>query len=177
MRYFVAIPIPEPGRSRLLGIKAQFRPAGWRDTMDPHITILAPGRPAQDPDEASKTFASSGLEVPSFHIFAHRLQRFTRHRRHTLVLAPDNPDALTNLFIAVLAKCKWQETSASTRRQYQPHITLVNQVSDAQLAVIENQLSALDPGVEFNCQTLTLYAKQTKWPSWQPLQSLSLLDR
>ena len=138
--------------------------------MDPHITLLAPDRPTLPTDNASASFKNLELDQPPFLIRAHRLHRFSRHHRHTLVLVPANPTPLTHLFNAVIAGCGWQETSASTRRVYQPHITLVNQVHDHQLALIESRLKNPNLTVGFECTELVLYAKQARWPAWHELE-------
>lgn len=145
--------------------------------MEPHITLLAPDHPLLEPGEARATFTTLELGIAPFRISAHRLHRFSRHHRHTVVLAPDNPVPLTHLFNTLITSCTWQETMASARRSYQPHITLVNQVPEDRLKNIERQLEAIKPTINFECRELVLYAKQTRWPAWQELARLSLGEK
>ena len=174
MRYFVAIPIPEPLRSQLAAVKASVRPPGWRDTMDPHLTVLAPSRPLLPLAEAGLAFSAIELRIPPFNITAHHAQRFSRHRRHTLVLVPNDATRLTDLFNTLIAQCTWQETAASIKRPYQPHITLAHQVPDHQLSQVEAALTSNTLTVDFECTQVVLYHKQASWPRWQELRSVTL---
>jgi 2'-5' RNA ligase len=174
MKYLVAIPIPEPWLSKLIQIKSDFRPDGWRDTMDPHITVLAPDQPLLDPERAAKAFGDTTFGIRPFDVQFRRIERFSRRQLHTLVLRPDPEAPLTQLFQAVVAKCTWQSTKASTKREHVSHITIANQLPNALTGQAEARIKALRLNVSFRCDKLTLYAKQAKWPQWQPLATRQL---
>jgi 2'-5' RNA ligase len=169
----VAILIPEPTRSRLMDIQNQLKPEAWRITMDPHITLLAPDRPKLPTEEVARSF--SNLSLPHrFSISTSGLLHVTRHQRHTLVLSVAPLDRLHELYGMVVSSCDWQDVAASNRRSYQPHITLFNQLNSEQLRQANARLGTQDLVFEFSCQTITLFAKQTSWPTWRPLATVNL---
>jgi 2'-5' RNA ligase len=174
MRYFVAIPIPQPHLSMLTDVKQRFLPPTWHDTIDPHITLLAPDLPLLSFEEAAKAFHTAALTSSGFTIQASRLDRFVRHGRHTLVLRPEPQDWILDLFNELLKVTSWQRTNASTKREYVSHITLANQLTEKSADLAEAELSNQNLSVQFSCNTLTLYAKQPSWTRWQELASKTL---
>src|SRR6266404_146226 len=102
MKYLVAIPIPEPYCSTLLDLKRLHRPQGWKDTIDPHITLLAPDQPLLPIDEAATAFAKILLSSPRISIRASRIGSFQRKHTRTLVLIAEPALQLRRLFRALV---------------------------------------------------------------------------
>lgn len=169
IKYLVAIPIPEPWVSQLAGLKAQFRPPGWRDTMEPHITLLAPDRPRLPSATAATNFASIGLGLRAFPVRFGAIGAFERRHATTFVLLPGSRAQLTDLFAAIFKLATWQDTTASTKRPYEPHITLANQVPVTAAPHVRSDLDRLSLDFEFACDTIALYQKEANWPKWQEL--------
>jgi 2'-5' RNA ligase len=169
MRYLVAIPVPEPWRSTLTEVKRAFRPTGWRDTMDPHITLLAPDHPLLPFDEAAAAFVSAELKMSHFIITANQPDHFSRRHHRTLVLRAEPQATLAKLFFSLTSASVWQSTLASTRRDYVSHITIANQLPILTAPEAETALTKLALSVVFDCRLITLYAKRSNWPKWQEL--------
>jgi 2'-5' RNA ligase len=167
MKYMVAIPIPKPAGSLVANLKSKLRPAGWHDTMPPHITLLSPDRPALDLDDAARSFSHMKLPIHPAAIHASKIGRFDRASRHTIILLASPRTWLTDLQSAVLSLANWQSATATRKHNYEPHITLVNQTTvetaaRTTQAVIEAQLR-----VEFVCREIVLYTKRNNWPHWR----------
>jgi 2'-5' RNA ligase len=174
IRYMVAILIPEPAATELRHVQDSFRPPQWRITMDPHITLLAPDHPKVSADEAAAAFEARGLSKPAFDITAANINGFRRRRHTTLVLEASPIRPLADLATELQQDCAWQETATSTRRPYEPHITLVNQLPPP-VADTLGKIQDLKLSVGFKCTEVTLFAKKAAWERWQALSSVSLL--
>jgi 2'-5' RNA ligase len=169
IKYLVALPIPEPAQSMVADIKANLKPAEWRDTMDPHITVLAPDRPLMPKGEAADSFLKACVGLQGFTVQTTQLRHFTRRNSRIIYLRllPDLP--IQNLFKIILDKTSWQDTLASEKRPYHPHITLVNQLPTNEAVEAEEELHALNIELSFTCTKVCLYAKQQSWPQWEAL--------
>jgi 2'-5' RNA ligase len=177
MRYFVAITLPEPSYSSLARLQDRLQPPHWRRTIGPHITLLAPDRPLSNPEAAGPAFSAivAALPVASFSITAEDVLVFSRRHYHTLVLQAEPKARLMRLFDQLVSVASWQQVAASTKRPYEPHITLANGLNTSQLAAARQQLA--QPTVSFTCDRLTLFAKQAAWPAWQPLATASFMPK
>jgi 2'-5' RNA ligase len=171
MRYLVAISLPEPWRTELSQVQDHLRTPTWRNTMDPHITLLAPDRPVTSVEQAAYDFATCALPVSAFTISAHTIGRFDRRHHSTLTLVPNEHAPLQQLFQALLLANTWQDPGTSTRRTYEPHITLANQLDPQQGDAAETYLRRLHLNVSFLCDAIQLFCKQTAWPKWQVVAS------
>jgi 2'-5' RNA ligase len=169
MKYLVAIPVPQSAASLLSAIKERLRPVHWRETMPPHITLLAPGAPLMDPADAVAAFSGAALPESNFTWHTRGVTRFNRRHRTTLVITPDDPLPLQRLFDQLVRNAPWQNTDTSTGRNFEPHITLINQLPTEDLPAATAVLESCDLGISFTPEHLCLYHKQTSWPEWKVL--------
>lgn len=169
IKYLVALPIPEPTLGFLADIKESLRPAGWRDTMDPHITVLAPDAPRLPEDEAIDAFMRAASDLNGFSLRASQLRHFARRDHRAIYLRPLPVKPMIDLFDAILDRATWQETDSSTKRPYHPHITLVTQLPTQEAIEAEEQLQSLKLDLQFGCTKVCLYAKQKTWDRWKVL--------
>jgi 2'-5' RNA ligase len=167
IKYLVSLPIPEPAESLIADIKSSLKPLEWRDTMDPHITVLAPGDPLLSEDEAAKAFRKACAGLHGISIGATQLRHFARRNHRTIYLKPMPAKPLQSLFETLLDQATWQEIGASIRRPYYPHITLVTQLPTGPAIEAEEELQALNLDLSFKLTKVCLYAKQKSWPKWQ----------
>jgi 2'-5' RNA ligase len=137
--------------------------------MDPHITLLAPGRPKLSPEEAAQAFRILRLTIPSFIITSTRISVFERRQRSTVVLEVHPRGALNLLATQLIESCSWQDTSSTTKRPHIPHITLVNQLPRSRLNDVINSITLTDLPYKFECTSVTLFAKESRWPRWREL--------
>jgi len=137
--------------------------------MDPHITLLAPDHPRLPSAKAAAAFASMGLGLCAFPIRFSSIGAFERRHATTFVLLPESRVLLTDLFASVLEHAAWQDTAASTKRSYEPHITLANQVPATSAPHVRSDLDRLNLNIGFVCNTVALYQKEANWPQWQEL--------
>jgi 2'-5' RNA ligase len=174
IKFLVAIPIPEPELGIIAGIKASLRPEGWHDTINPHITLLAPDRPLMSFDDAAKSFQTAFSESTEFLIRAKLVKHFA-HRNHRVLFFSPTPKApLLKLYRTALNRSPWQETTASIKRAYYPHITLASHLPTNKSIQIEEELQALRLDLQFNCTKICLYAKQQNWQRWQQVAESTL---
>lgn len=169
IKYLVALPIPEPTLGLLTDIKESLRPAGWRDTMEPHITVLAPDTPLLAEDEAVTSFMRACSDLRGFNVRASQLRHFARRNQRAIYLKPLPMKPLMELFDTMLDRATWQKTDASTKRSYHPHITLVTQLPTEAAVEAEEQLQSLNLDFRFECSKVSLYAKQKTWAEWKVL--------
>lgn len=169
IKYLVALPIPEPALGFLADIKESLRPTGWRDTMAPHITVLAPDTPLMPETEAALAFMRACSDLQGFRVRANQLRHFARRDQRAIYLRPLPSKPLLELFDKLLNRATWQEVVASTRRPYHPHITLVTQLPTLDAIDAEEQLQSLNIDINFDCTKICLYAKQKNWPKWKVL--------
>ena len=174
MKYLVALPLPEPVSSQIADIKDRLRPANWHDTMPPHITILTPDSPLLPLEQAVTAFRLLSPKVNAISIRASRTSRFTRGQRHTLVLLPDDPSELRRLYHHLIREAAWQSTAASTRRPFEPHITLADQLADESITNAESFVKQQGLHVSFVADRICLYRKARYWRSWQMVTQLCL---
>ena len=172
--YLVAIKVPAPYKEQLQTLQASLRPAEWRITMEPHITLLAPGRPLCDPEEAVTQFRILRLAIPPFTITSSRTTMFERRHHSTVILEVHPKPALKLLVSKLVAASTWQVTSATTKRPHIPHITLVNQVPVQRRTQTIQDLKSVKISIHFECTSITLFAKESRWPHWTELAQLPL---
>jgi 2'-5' RNA ligase len=142
--------------------------------MAPHVTLMAPDRPLMLPGAAASAFAALDLGLPAFTTRFNTVSIFERRHTSTFVLLPQSRSPLATLFAAVLTHANWQATTASTRRPYEPHITLANQVPGSTAPSLRTDLTDLNLDIEFPCTTIALYQKEASWPQWQELARYKL---
>jgi 2'-5' RNA ligase len=90
-----------------------------------------------------------------------------------------HPKPVFNSLISNLANLNtWQDATATTKRPHIPHITLVNQVPTSDLAAITKSFDASNNlKIHFECTSISLFAKDSRWPSWQELAQASLAKK
>jgi 2'-5' RNA ligase len=144
--------------------------------MDPHITLLAPGRPKLPPEQAADAFRTMSLKTSPFMLKAHILGHFSRSGKHTLVLKVGPPSALHRLFRELITNAAWRDIADSTRRPYEPHITLANQLPESAAGIAAKRLRVAQPSLEFLVTSVVLYQKETSWPKWSVLAIYNLTE-
>ena len=123
MRLFVAIPVPDPLRQRLLAISSGVRGARWVRPEGMHITLFFAGETDREQARDLDTELES-ISLPAFELSCRGLGYFERGSRISSVWAGiESNDALTYLHGRVETAAVKAGFERETRK-YKPHITL-----------------------------------------------------
>lgn len=102
VRYLIASPAPEPEGTRLANLQQSHKTARWHISIEPHITVIAPGQARIAPSAAVRLFQELTLPSAAPIITLERLESFHTRNQTTLYLAPSPAGWLNQLHGTVL---------------------------------------------------------------------------
>jgi len=95
----------------------------WRITMEPHHCWLRPT--ICDPRPNSELAFAAAIRYAAFAITASTLRHSIAGNAKLLHLFPEPVSLIKELYVSVIPRPRRQETAASSRHVFEPHITLV----------------------------------------------------
>lgn len=146
LSYMAALPVPSPWREELSQLQDRLRPVGWRITIGPHVTLVAPGRATTGLRLAADPFTQAMQGVQGLDLTYPALGTFRRRGLATIFMKPVASHELYELQRKLeIVAASWQDVSRSLRRPFVPHVTLVNRLPEVQMDSVIRQLEHLVP--------------------------------
>lgn len=166
LSYLAALPVPPPLGDELAQLQDRLRPVGWRITIGPHVTLVAPGQAKVGLLAAAQLFSQAMQGVGGLSLTYPALGSFRRRGLVTIFMKPVASPELYELQRKLeIVAASWQGVSRSRRRPFVPHITLVNRLAEGQSDGTTKQLEYLVPAT-ISFGPPQLFAKlqtDTKW--------------
>lgn len=178
LKYLVVIVVPEPWQKRLRWLQQQYKSERWRILIEPHITLIPPGKALIQPAQAASQFGDLEIDGGPIALTVKGVEQFRRPRPSVVYAVVERSLALVNLRHQLgLKSTGLMRVDANSYRKFNPHITLSNKLSPGRAEEVARSLAGEGIDFKFWCLKLWLFKKSSADLRWERLASLKLLPR